>query len=54
MFIALAYATALFMKLENNRRDKKAMTNPAYAAGEENLDEMSGLRYGNSFPLDQR
>lgn len=43
--IVLAYSTALFMRLENNRRDKKAMTNPAYTAGAQNLDEMSGLRY---------
>jgi hypothetical protein len=45
VFIALAFSTALLMRLENNRRDKKALTNPAYAAGEKNFDEMSGLRY---------
>jgi len=44
VFIVLAYLTALSMRLENNRRDKKAMINPAYAAGEKNFDEMSGLR----------
>jgi len=47
VFIALAYSTALFMRLENNRRDKKALTNPEYSAGEQNMDEMSGLRYGH-------
>lgn len=45
VFIALAFSTALLMRLENNRRDKKAMTNPEYTAGEKNFDEMSGLRY---------
>jgi hypothetical protein len=45
VFIVLAYSTALFLRLENNHRDKKAMTNPEYAAGEMNFDEMSGLRY---------
>lgn len=32
------------MRLENNRRDKLALTNPEYTTGEANLDEMSGLR----------
>lgn len=45
VFIGLAFSTALFMRLENNRRDKMALTNPAYTAGENNFDEMSGLRY---------
>lgn len=45
VFIALAFSTALLMRLENNRRDKKALTNPEYTAGDQNFDEMSGLRY---------
>lgn len=33
------------MRFENARRDKMALTDPAYATGAENLDTMSGLRY---------
>lgn len=51
VFIVLAYSTALLMRLENNRRNKKAMTNPAYTAGAQNLDEMSGLRYETLRPF---
>lgn len=32
------------MRMENSRRDKMALTNPAYTTGAANLDEMSGLR----------
>lgn len=32
------------MQIENRRRDKKALTDPAYACGKENTDLMSGLR----------
>ncbi|KIX04601.1 uncharacterized protein Z518_05471 [Rhinocladiella mackenziei CBS 650.93] len=44
IYIVLSFSTWLMMRLENSRRDKMAMTNPAYAAGEANIDEMSGLR----------
>lgn len=32
------------MNIENKRRDSKALTDPAYATGDENTDLMSGLR----------
>ena len=33
------------MKLENARRNKKALTDPAYTTGKDNEDLMSGLRW---------
>lgn len=39
------------MRLVNSRRDRKALTNPAYTTGEANLDEMSGLRYVSLRPF---
>ncbi|KAL6241204.1 hypothetical protein RBB50_011883 [Rhinocladiella similis] len=44
IYISLSFSTWLMMRLVNSRRDRKALTNPAYTTGEANLDEMSGLR----------
>lgn len=44
IFTALTMATWLDMRLENARRDKRALTDPAYTTGKENEDIMSGLR----------
>ncbi|CAH0019994.1 unnamed protein product [Clonostachys rhizophaga] len=43
-FIVLTLATWGMMQIENIRRDKLALTNPAYTTGDENDDLMSGLR----------
>ncbi|KAK9893255.1 MFS general substrate transporter [Cystobasidium minutum MCA 4210] len=44
IYIVLAYATWFDMILENRRRDKLALTDPAYSRAHDNSDVLNGLR----------
>jgi len=44
VFIVLAISSWAWMRAENARRDKLALSDEAYTTGEDNKDVLSGLR----------